>query len=356
MANIVTYGFYDLQSIFAQQITSNLIPTINEAVDRSLAEHQRQSGALFSLIAQPTTDYKLRFNTPGAETLQPGDENGRYLPTQGGSSYDVAFPLQFAGTAFGANRTARAKMTVEMANNILAQKLTADIRWRRNHILGAIFAASSWTFTDKQYGALTVQPLANGDSNIYSIMAGTDAGATDNHLYAQADAIADAHNPFPTLYDELMEHPENGGDVIAFIASAQRPAVEGLTTFKEYGDRDITLGTANDRLTGQLGVSVPGTVIGKADKVWIVEWKSLPAGYGFATTTQGAPTVAARQQPEAELQGFQRIGARSDVPFSEDQYERQEGFGIWNRVGSVAFYTGTSGTYAVPSGYAVPMP
>lgn len=352
----VLYGFYDLQSVFSQRVTNDLVPDINAAIDRSIAEHNRQQTSLFSLIARQTTDFKLRYRTPGAETLQPGDENGRYLPTQGGQAYDVAFPLQFAGTAWGANRTARAKMTVQDVNNIMAQKLTADIRWRRNHMLAALFANAAWTWADKEHGDLSVKPLANGDSQVYSIMAGTDAGATDNHLLAQSAGIADASNPFPTIYDELLEHPENGGDVIAFISSSQRTGVEGLATFKEYGDPDITPGIGNDRLTAELGVRVPGTVIGKADKVWIVEWKSLPSGYGFAVTSGGEPVLGARQQPEAELQGFQRIGTRSDVPFNEDQYERQEGFGVWNRVGAVVFYTGTSGSYAVPTGYGSPMP
>lgn len=355
MANTVLYGFYDLQSVFAQRITDNMVPTVNTAIDRSITEHNRQQNALFALLARTTTQFKLRYNTPGAETLQPGDENGRYLPTQGGASYDVAFPLQFAGTAWGYNRTARAKMTVEQVNNIMAQKLLADIRWRRNHMLAAIFAPSAWTFTDKEHGALTVQPVANADGTVYSIMAGTDAGADDDHRYAQAAAISDAANPFPTIYDELTEHPENGGDVIAFIASAQKASVQGLAGFKDYGDPDVTVGTGNDRLTGQLGVAVPGAVIGKTDNVWIVEWKSLPSGYGFAVTSGGEPVLAARQQPEPELQGFQRIGQRNDVPFTEDQYERQEGFGVWNRVGAVPFRIG-NGTYAAPTGYGVPMP
>lgn len=356
MANNVTYGFYDLQSVFNQQVTGDLIPEINAAIDRTLAEHNRQSAALFNLIARQTTDYKLRYNTPGAETLQPGDENGRYLPTQGGSSYDVAFPLQFAGTAFGANRTALAKMTVQQVNNVLAQKLVGDIRWRRNHIIGSVFAASSWTFTDKQHGALTIQPLANGDSTVYSIMSGTDAGATDNHLYAQAGDFDDATNPLPNIREELLEHPENDGEVVAFVASDQADGIQGLAGFKEYLDPDITTGSGTDALTGRLGVPVPGTVIGKSDKVWIVEWKSLPSGYGFAVTTGGEPVLGARQQPEAELQGFQRIGRNSMTPFNEDQYERQEGYGVWNRVGAVAFYTGTSATYAVPTNYSTPMP
>lgn len=44
-ANTVTYGFYDLKSVFDSQVTSSLIPQINQAVDRTLAEHNRQSAA-----------------------------------------------------------------------------------------------------------------------------------------------------------------------------------------------------------------------------------------------------------------------------------------------------------------------
>lgn len=354
MANVVLYGFLDLQSVFAQRVTDDMIPVVNAAVDRSIAEHNRQMNALINLFVTRTTRFQERYTTPGNETLQPGDENGRYLPTKGGGSYDVAYPLQFAGTAWGANRTARLKMTVEEVNNQLAAKMNADKRWVRNHILAALLADATWTFTDKEHGALTIQPLANGDGTLFSMLSGSDAGADDSHLLGQAGAIANDANPYPTIYDELMEHPENGGEVIAFIPNGLRATTEALTNFKEAIDPDITPGLSSDRLTGSLGVPVPGVVLGKVDRVWVVEWKVLPASRIVAVTTDGERPVAMREQPEPELQGFQRIGTRSDVPYSEDQYERQAGFGIRNRVGAVVMEIGDA-SYDTPTGWASPL-
>jgi hypothetical protein len=198
--------------------------------------------------------------------------------------------------------------------------------------------------------------LANGDATKYQIISGTDAPATDTHFYAQAAAVADATNPFTVGYDDLKEHPENSGEVVALISTSQKAGTLGLATFYEASDPNIRLGANLSELVGSIGVSVPGKILGyeAASGAWISEWKALPADYGIMVTTGGAKAIRQREDPEAVLQGFKKVADRNDHPFRESQYLRRAGFGAWNRVGAFVFRTG-NGAYAVPTGYAAPI-
>jgi hypothetical protein len=297
----------------------------------------------------------MRYKTPVAAKLQPLDEAGRARPIKVAGHYDIAFPLQDAGIAWGQTYKASKKMTVEESNNILNTILTADRRWIRDHILAALFANASWSFADPEHGTLTVKGLANSDTDEYLIQQGTDAGATDTHYLAQAAAISDSADPFDTIYSELSEHPENSGEVVALIPTGLKSAVEGLSGFHPTTDPNIDPGTQAVRVTGSPGVALPGMLLGYHEaKVWIVEWKSLPANYIVATMTLGDRALAMRQEPEASLQGFNRVAERNDYPFYESQYLRSAGLGAMNRVGAL-IYRVSNGSYAVPTGYSSPL-
>lgn len=357
MANQVQYGFENLTSVFSERIEGNLIPQVNTAITATLEEHNRQMEAAMALFATTTTEYKIRYKTPVAARLQPLDENGRALPIRRSGHYDIAFPLQRGGIAYGANYEANLKMTVEEANNRMATLTLADRIWMRDHMLAGLYVGSSWTYEDEEHGSLTVKGLASGDSDVYLIQTGADAGATDTHILAQAAAIADgANDPFGTIYDELTEHPENSGDVVALIPTNLKATVEALTDFFPVGDPNIRRGANTDELIGTLGVNLPGKLMGYHDSgVWLVEWKSLPSNYIISVMTGGDRPLAMRQDSLAALQGFNRVGERNDHPFYETQYMRKAGFGAQNRVGAVVMRIG-NGTYAVPTNYESPMP
>jgi hypothetical protein len=355
MANQVVWGFYDLQSIFDQRVSDN-VDVVSSAIDDTVAEHNRQMDALMALFVRRTTEFKVRFRSATTASLQPLDQDGRARPIQAAGYYETAFPILDAGTAWGANYKARAKMTVAEANDITATMLMADMRWLRYQILGALYANAAWTFPDPQHGNLTIVGLANGDSVTYQIMAGTDAGATDTHYLAQAAAISNAADPFPTIYTELTEHPENSGQIVAFIPSGLKAAVLGLSAYYPASDPNIDLGASQARLVGNLGVAVPGTLFGYHDAgVWLVEWPNLPANYIVAVSTGGERPVAMREEEEPELRGFRKVAERNDHPFYENQFLRSAGFGGWNRVGALVYRIG-NGTYAAaPTGFVQPM-
>lgn len=355
MANQTLYGFVTLKDVFAKRVEEVGVRRVNDAIDATIAEHNRQMEALLALFATPTTEYSLRYNTPGVARLQPLDELGRARPIKPGGHYDVAFPMQDAGTAWGRSYKATVKMTVEEANNILASLLTADRRWMRDHILAALFANASWTFVDDKNGTLTIKGLANSDTDTYIVSAGADAGATDTHYLAQAAAIDNTNDPFQTIYDELTEHPENGGEVVALVPTGLKASIQALAAFYWQNDPNLNPGTATTTVARSLGVAVPGMLLGYHEsKVWISEWKSLPAGYMVVVTTEGPRALAMRQEPEATLQGFNRVAERNDHPFYESQYLRSAGFGALNRVGAVVYRVG-NGAYAVPTGYESPL-
>lgn len=357
MANTVLYGFLEHRDIFRDQLNAQNIEVVNTAIQASVDEHNRQMNALNGLFVEVTTEYKKRFKQMSSHKLQPLDDNGRALPVKAFGYYDMAWPIQQAGTAWGANYVASKKMTVEDANNITLAMLEADIRWMRQHLMAALFSNTTWTFSDDQWGDLTVGVLANNDTVKYQIISGNDAPATDNHFYGQANAINDgADNPFVVGKDELMEHPENSGNVIALISSSLKADTLALDTFYEKSDPNIRLGSGLSELTGSIDVAVPGEMLGydAASGVWISEWKSLPAGYGIMVCTGGERPLRQREDPEDVLRGFNRVADRNDHPFYESQWLRRAGFGAWNRVGAFVFEA-SDASYDVPTGYAAPI-
>lgn len=361
MPNQVAYGFVNLADLFASRVTEVGVRVINQAIQATADEHTRQINALLALFAQRTTDFKVRYRTSVFARLQPLDESGRALPVVGAGQYDLAFPILPAGIAYGATYLARARSTVEEVNNMLLTLTDADTRWVRDQILGALFAATTWTYQDPEHGALTIKPLANGDTDQYMVMTGADAGATDTHQLAQADAIDTTHNPFPTIYQELVEHPENSGAVLVLVPTDLRPSIMGLSTFFPVVDPNIRPGVGQAVLTGNLGTAIPGELFGYVDKCWVAEWRSLPAGYMLAVTTGGPRPLAMREYPERELQGFHRTvegaEAPADYPFWESQWTRFAGFGGFNRVGAMAIQIGSqpAAPYAPPAIYT-PLP
>ena len=358
MANQVQYGFQNLKEVFSRRVDEVGVGVVMDAITLTQQEHERQLAAMTAMFVERTTDFKLVYRTPSAHRLQPLDENGRARPVTFGARYEVGWPIQSAGSAFGSNYISRVKMTVEDANEWTASLMSADFRWMRDHILAALFydgaAGGGWTYADEQHGNLSVKGLADGDTTAYAVQTGAELGATDDHYLAQAAAIADGTNPYPTIYDDLTEHPENSGEAVALIPTNLKATTEALATFYPFNDPNLRSGLGVTELVGNLGITTPGEVIGYVDKVWIVEWKSLPDNYIVGATTAGPRAIRMREHPEVELQGFKMIAQRDDHPFYESQWARWAGFGAWNRIGALVYRIG-NGSYAAPTNYSSPM-
>lgn len=359
MANAIGWGFHHLKDVFNKRVTEVGVEVVDTAMTQTVAEHRRQMDAVLPLFVTPTTEFKTVYKSAIRTRNQPLTEAGRARPIKGGAKYEVGFPILDSGNAWGFDWKAGMKMTVQEANDAVVAITDGDVDWMFDHILAGLYSRAGWTFPDKEHGDLAVIGLANADSTIYQTTLGAAVGETDDHYLFDANAIEDAHDPFPTIFAELDEHPENGaGEVIAFIPSGLKAAVMALGLFRDLPDANITPGNSSDVLTGTLGVRVPGKLLGyHAAGVWVVEWKRLPANYIIAVHTGGDTPLRMRQEPETELQGLIEITpspARSDYPNYERQWVRYAGFGGWNRVGALVFRSGT-GSWAVPTGYTAPI-
>lgn len=347
------YGLLNMADLADQRVTEVGVEQVMTAVDQSVAEHNRQLDALMDLFVVRTTKFKGRFWAAANTRLQPLDNSGRALPIKPAGKYDLAWPIQMAGIAWGHDYVTGQKMTVGEVARVTNTMLDADTRWVRDHILAALFYKNStnpWTFVDEQHGSLSIYGLANGDTTVYNLQTGADSGSTDDHLLFDDTPDADT---FVAMYDDLMEHPENSGEVIVLIPTNLKTTVEALETFYEAEDPDLRPGSAATVLTGSLGMAVPGMILGKVEKTWVVEWKSLPSDYMIAVTTGGDRPLAMREDEEQSLRGFKQVATREDHPWYERQYLRRLGLGAWNRVGAVIYKDASS--YATPTGYSSPM-
>jgi len=350
--NVLAPGFVNLESLMAERVTTVGVQTVYDAIRESAQEWTRQTDAMLSTLVEPTTDHQVRYFLPGSGTLQPLDEMGNPKPIVESGYYDVAFPIQGGGTAWGAHRVSRALMTVEYANRMTLEAMRRDADWMRRHMLAALLDNATWTFADPEYGNLTIQPLANGDAVTYVRNGG--AVSVDTHHLFQAAAIADATDPYDDIYSELMEHPSNSGPVICYIATSLVATTKALTAFVPVVDPDILVGVAADRLVGGINPGFGDEVLGKVDNCWIVEWKALPAGYIIAHAQGGGPVLRMRQYPAPELQGFFPETFSPDGNIQETRMLRYAGFGVVNRIACVGYFVG-GGAWAIPTGYDAPL-
>lgn len=355
--NALAHGFVRWAQLADQRLATLNTREVNEAVTMSAQEHQREINALMSSMVQRTTEFKVRFKLPGGGSMEPLDIEGEASPkvVRVTGYYDVAFPLQAGGTAWGTNIVSAAKMTVAEANRQVLGAQSRDADWVRRHLMAAIFDNVAWTFSDPDQGDLTIQPIANDGSSttvLYPKVGG--ALEADNHFLYQAAAIDDDNNPFPTLYAELSEHMGNDGPYVAYIPTNLVSYVEALTAFVPVADPEIVYSANTDQLRSPLPLNVGDQVLGRINKMWIVEWKNLPESYIFAQALGAGPFIYMREMAEPALQGLMVSTVNLDGNHTGYRYRRFAGFGVYNRAAACVMKVG-SGSYSIPTGYDAPL-
>lgn len=362
MANTNDYGVWGLAHLNAQKVATLGVTRVWDEVLTVAQEYNRVNDALLSEWVVRTTEALEQVELTGSGTLQPIDEYGNPLPVRPSGSYQVGYPIQGGATAWGDNRVTRALMTGRDVERNTFDAMRRDKDWMIRHILAQLFTNTSWSYLDQVpigdsagKGAITIQPLANGDTVTYSLK-GFTAPAIDTHHIAQSAGIADATNPYPTIRRELIEHPSNGNRrVTAYIASDLVATTRALASFVPvarpnvlYGD-NVTLYQGDEFMDAGVG----DYVLGEVDNVRIVEWASLPSTYIVAKVDGIAP-LAMREYPDASLQGFFPEMHSPDGNRMEMRWIRYAGFGVRNRVSAVVMRTGNA-SYAIPSGFTAPL-
>lgn len=357
----IAYGFVGMESLFERRISQVGMQRVMDAVNLSAAEHTRLVNALMSALVEKTTIAQEEFEMVATGTLQPLDELGIPRPTDVFGSYQVAYPIQGGGDAWGTNRVTSRMMTVGEANRHVIEAQNKDADWMARHIIAAWLTKTTWTFKDKVgpngqkgLGDITIMPLANGDSVTYPIKG--KQPATANHYTGQANAIDDSNNPFPTFYSTLNSYltVNSRQPVVAYIPENQQTAVENLATFHEVEDSDLEAAVTRDRLRSSIEAGFGDELLGKVGKVWVVLWRRLPDNY-IPVHHRGAGSIMKmREYPESSLQGFFTETHSPDGARMETRMIRYAGFGCSNRIGAMAHYVG-NGTYPNPTDYTAPL-
>lgn len=355
MANSVAYGFIGLRHLFSERVTTIDVDVIRGAIRESTNLYNQQVNTLLAGWVERNTTHQERVVLPGSGTLQPLDEWGNPLPVAPSGFYDVGYPIQGGGTAWGTNRVSQSLITIEEANRNTLDAFQRDADWLRRHLLAAFLDNEAWTYDDKQHGSLTVRPLANNDIVTYNRV-GALGSLTDTHYLAQADGISEVNNPFPTIYDELIEHPSNVGPFVVYVPTNLKEDIRNLAEFVEVDDPDVIRGVNQDELatTGNVNILGPGDeILGKTERLWVVEWKFLPDNYMIAVATGSGPVVRMREYPAANIQGLFPEFDQGDGRFL-NKFIRYAGFGVRNRVSALVYQIGAS-SYSVPTGYDAPL-
>lgn len=356
MANQVAYGFHELQDIFDRRVVDVNTDLITDAIVRSAEAYDDDFNAMLDgWVEDWTGNPQAKIELPDAGELQPLSENGVPEVTKGGSSYTQAFPLMRGGSAFGFNRESYAKATVGDMNRETMRMMKQDAAWNIRRLLAGVFTNTTWSYEDEENGTFSIKGLANSggtDTDQYLDLNGDLA--TDDHYLAQANAISDADNPFPTIYDELYEHPENMGPFVAFIPTGLKASVTGLSNFYdarslnpmvEWGD-NVSL--ANDEVEDYLAFG--NRVLGVVDDIVIVESRRMPANYIITYAAGSGPFMRRRMHAEESLQGLQVVPYQVNSNFRRFDYYRYAGYAPWARISAVVQRIGNA-SYAIPTGY-----
>ena len=323
------------------------------------------AGQMTSFVEGTVTVAQRRYRLPGGGMMQSRGGLSQSLAVKGRGYWDVAFPIHEIGDQIAGDRVAMAYMTVgEFDTHVVTvlKRHTARVRF---DIMRRLFNNVAETFSDPHYGALTVQPLANGDATTYPPVIGGEVEATANHYLASnfaASAISDTNNPYKLIVAKLepqFGYTQGGANIVTFIHPDQTALTQALTDFVDVPDSYITLGDNERNVTGL--PAMPGTarLIGRTNGTWVAEWlASTPTGYMLSIHKDAPPPLLKRiDPPETGLGGGLQIVASNGAtgesyPFAQRHYEDRYGFGAGNRLSGVALQLVASTTYVIPAVYA----
>lgn len=330
---------------------------VYEAVDVLVQRHTVELAAASSVfIEEETTDHSETYYLPAGGMLQEGTRLTRPAAVKPSGSYSTAYDLRDGRDQMAWDDVSLAYMTLNQLNTALRTVLIRDQNWVRFHILKHLLNKTNATFADEIRGNLTICRLANGDGSLYPPVIGSSSEAEDTHYLVSgytAANISDTNNPFITIKREISEH-FGDGEVAVFFNDAQTQKIEALTDFVPVSDRYVREGSATPTLSSVIS-GVPGTVKGRINGVWAVEWNWIPANYLYGQDLLLPGPLKKRIDVPENIAGrgmLELIAEQQELPLTGSFWRHREGYGVGNRLNGVAMELTTDGSYDTPATYA----
>lgn len=319
-------------------------------------------GAMNAFVGStPTTVAQERYQLPMNGRMQKVSEERGAKSVARSGKWDVAYPLEQFGSELTVTDIDMAYMTPEEYQTHIDGVISMANNARRHEILYRLFNNTQDTFEDKRLGALTIEPLANGDTVVYPPVEGSDTEATESHYlesgYA-ASVISDTNNPIKTLVDDLVHHGVNRTEdipVVTFINPAQQSAIESLTNFVPYiPPSRIRAGMDTDEVVLP-PANLPGRVIGYVRGYsWISVWPWIPSDY-LVSVNLAAPAPLKMRVDPAETGlgsgGLVALPEEINGVLTFNTWRLRFGIGGANRLSAAVMELGTGGTYTIPTAY-----
>lgn len=334
-----------------------LYEAVNDYVQMA-SMNMRAAAALF--VEGQTTRYTERYQLPmgGMMSVWSGEDKAAAIKRKG--KWDVAYPLEKYSDTVALTTEDYAYMTGQEFRAHIDGVTTRYVNRYRHQLLRRLFKNTNDTVTDEHNGvSLTVKPLADGDSDVYPPVNGSDSEATADHYvetgYA-ATVISDTNNPYRDIItDKLVTRfGRQTGDIsiVTLINKAEAPETQALSNFVPYVSNAIAPGVNTDRVN-MPSRPVPGQLIGHVDGTWVSVYDWIPANYALALYLNApAPLKERIAPPDTNLgTGLQLENASADWPFLYNNWVARFGIGTGNRLNGVVVEFGTGGTYSIPTAY-----
>ena len=346
----------DTDRVFnATQGQSVIYDAIMAYVNRVNAEADAAYGVF---VEETTPNYKERYKLPGSGYMQEISPDQKPDAVKSYGSWDVAFPLRNYADAVNGSLVSRAYMSVAELEAQTLGIVNRSVNTMRRELLRALLYKEDETFVDPLWGSLTVKALASGtgDNVLYPPVLGSMTEAVRQRYngsnYATA-SISDANNPYATLQDALVAdfgQQQGNSNIAVFINTAEKAKTIALTDFDPLNDRFVVPG-ANINQLSNLPASLPGTIIGRTNGCWVIEWPFMPATYMLGVHLDApAPLKKRIDPPDTGLgNGLRLVAEDAEYPFKASFWQNRFGFGVGNRLNGYAMQMVTSTTYTSPT-------
>jgi len=250
-----------------------------------MANEQMMDAMNLFVEPTPTVNHKERYKLGLTGRMQKVSELMTGAPVTRSGEWDIAFPLDNYHESIVVSDVDMAHMTPQELQLHVDGVLTRSANAKRFAVLYRIFNNTQDTFTDKRWGSLTIEPIANGDTVLYPPVEGSESEATEDHYLGSsylASAISNTNNPYKTISDDLVHHGMNETvDIpLAFlINTAQQTVTEALQSFIPYIPPAIASGNDTDQVL-MPPRNLPGKIIGYIlGHGWVSIWNWIPAGW-----------------------------------------------------------------------------
>lgn len=340
------------------------------AVDAAFQAHNELTSEQLGLFAEPCVDRFRRTGGNDSMTMDELDEYGVAQPQMLAAGAEYGIPLRRYGRGLQWTRDYFERTRVQDFAAQVTGIMTADMKNIQRQLKIAFFYPTNYTFIDRltDGASLPVKRLQNNDT-AFPIPVGPNSEdfATNHNHYLGVNGLDDTSAG--QLVKTVVEHISDG-DVFIYINAADEQSWRNLNNFQPYVDPRVTGAVTVDQVTGvRLNtIRVNNRAIGlyNGAEVWVKPWGVANYPLCFATNTSQRKVLAVRTLGSGVSgtdggassilaggvgagPGDLRLVFQNDsFPLRANQYQRELGFSVQNRIAAAILYTGGT-SYTAPS-------